>query len=76
MVNTAKTHDEIMCEDGFELICKRKRRRLIGPKFKGKAKHSLNDIDSLTSTTINEENIRLAVQNAHSMIDEYLSEYM
>jgi hypothetical protein len=68
-----KTHNDIMCEDGFELIS-HKRRRINRPKLFNTAKiqHYDGDEDSLICV----DQVCLAVEYAHTMIDEHLSEYM
>lgn len=62
-----KTHNEIMCEDGFRL--KRSRKRVIRPKMKLK-------LDNTVDFIVDEKQARVALENAHSIINDYLSDYM
>lgn len=68
----AKTHDEIMAEDGFELI-NRKRRRVAQSNASSAKIQRNNEVSDLVG---NKEQAELSMQNAHVMVERYLDEHL
>lgn len=62
-----KTHNEIMCEEGFEVV-NRKRRKL-------QPRTHCNEEEE-AGNSVSEERVRLSIQNAHDVIRANLDEYV